>query len=126
MESSAEEGFWRWITGEVDAGAMGTKARRSGVDRRDKRRAGEEKDQMAASGSVLRGAAGSGAWMGGRRVLAERKREREREGALGAVACRWCGSGPAAARVGGALPRDSGERRGRRDAVDVTDRWAGT
>jgi hypothetical protein len=60
MESSVEEGFWRWITGEVDAGAMGTKAWRSGMDRRDKRRAGEEKDQMAASGSVLRERRGGG------------------------------------------------------------------
>jgi hypothetical protein len=47
----------------------------------------------------FKGAAGRGAWMGGRRVEVERKREREREGALGAVACRRRGSGPAAARV---------------------------
>jgi hypothetical protein len=54
----------------------------------------------------------------------------EREGALGAA---WstaalfhqCGSRPAAARAGGALPRDSGERRGRRNMVDVADRCAG-
>jgi hypothetical protein len=63
---------------------------------------------------------------GGCRVEAEQKREREREGALGAVwsstaACRRRGSGPATARAG----RDSGGRQGRRDAVDVADRWAG-
>jgi hypothetical protein len=28
-------------------------------------------------------------------------------------------------QVGGALPHNSGERRGRRDSVDVADRWAG-
>jgi hypothetical protein len=114
-ESSVEEGF-RWRkTGEVDAWAMGMKARPSGVDGRGKWRAGEEKDRPAAGGSILRGAAGMGARRGGRRVEAERKREREREGALGAAwssaaACRRCGSGPAAARAGIALPRDSGGR----------------
>jgi hypothetical protein len=39
---------------------------------------------------------------------------------------RRCGNGPAAAHAGGALPRDSGEQRGRHDAVDVADRWVGT
>jgi hypothetical protein len=29
------------------------------------------------------------------------------------------------ARAGGALPHDSGERKGRRDTVNVADRWAG-
>jgi hypothetical protein len=65
-------------------------------------------------------------------VEAEREREREREElALGAVwssAAVWhqCGSGPAAARTGGALPRDSGGRRRRRDVDGVADWWAGT
>jgi hypothetical protein len=45
----------------------------------------------------------------------EAERERERERGVGLV-WRRRGSGPAAARAGGALPRDSGERRGRRDA----------
>jgi hypothetical protein len=57
-------------------------------------------------------------------------REREREGALGTAwssvtACHQRGSGPAAARAGGALSRDSGGRRGRCDTFDVADRWAG-
>jgi hypothetical protein len=34
--------------------------------------------------------------------------------------------GPWARRGVGAVPRDTGGRRGQRDAVDVTDRWAGT
>jgi hypothetical protein len=82
-ESSTEEGFRQRKTGEVDAWAMGTKARSSGVDGRDKWRAGEEKDRPAAGGSILRGAAGMGARRGGRRVEAERKRERERGGGPG-------------------------------------------
>jgi hypothetical protein len=61
-------------------------------------------------------------------VEAERKREREREGALGVAwssvaACNRHFSGPAAVCAGGSLPRDSGGRRGRRDAGDVADRW---
>jgi hypothetical protein len=41
-ESGAEEGL-RWRkTGEVDAWAMGMSMRRSGVDGRDERRAGEK------------------------------------------------------------------------------------
>jgi hypothetical protein len=39
--------------------------------------------------------------------------------------CRRHGSGPKMARAGGALPRDSVGRRGRRDAMDGADRWAG-
>jgi hypothetical protein len=63
-------------------------------------------------------------------VEVEREREREREGALGVAwsneaACHRRDSGPIAARVGGALPRDSGGRRGRCDAVVAADRWAG-
>jgi hypothetical protein len=51
-------------------------------------------------------------------------------GGLGAawsrtVAWRRRSSDPAMARAGGALPHDSGERRGRHDAVDVADRWVG-
>jgi hypothetical protein len=42
-----------------------------------------------------------------------------------AVAWRRRSSDPATTRAGGALPHDSGERRSRRDAVDVADRWAG-
>jgi hypothetical protein len=87
------------------AGRWGKRVRRSGVDGRDKRRVGGRK--RSAGGSVLRGAVGRGAqgWMprGGR--------VEEREGALGvgAVAAR-----PRCTRC--ALPRDSGGRRGRRDA----------
>jgi hypothetical protein len=57
--------------------------------------------------------------MGGRRVEVERKRER-------GPWARWLVVGAAAAQPRRALPRDSGERWGRRDAVDVADRWAGT
>jgi hypothetical protein len=81
----------------------------------------------AGGGSVLTESGGEGGPEGGRRVETERKREREREGALGAAwssaaACRRRGSGSAAVRAGGALPRDSGGWRGRRDAVDAADR----
>jgi hypothetical protein len=75
--------------------------------------------------SVLRGAAGRGGpeeWAphgGG-------PGERERGGAWARHGAVWhrCGSGPAVARAGGALPRDSVERRGRRDVDGVADRWA--
>jgi hypothetical protein len=40
MESGVEEGLQWQKTGEEDAWAMGMKARRSGVDGRDKWRAG--------------------------------------------------------------------------------------
>jgi hypothetical protein len=51
----------------------------------------------------------------------EREREREREGGpsmawSSAAAWHQRGSGPAAVRTGDTLPRDSGERWGRRDA----------
>jgi hypothetical protein len=55
-----DEGLRWWKTWEVDAWVMGTKARRSSVEGRDKRRTGEEKDRPAAGGSVLRGAVGRG------------------------------------------------------------------
>jgi hypothetical protein len=42
------------------------------------------------------------------------------------VAWQRRGSGPATARAGGALPSDSGGRRGRRDVEAMADRWAGT
>jgi hypothetical protein len=89
------------------------------------------KIRPAGGGSVLTLSGGEGAWRGGCRVEAERKRERESEGALGAAwssaaVCHRRGSGPAVARVGGAFPRDGGGRQGRRDAIDVADRWAGT
>jgi hypothetical protein len=66
-----------------------------------------------------------------RRVEAERERKRKRGGALGVAwtsAMAWCrrGSGPTTTRAGDALPRDNGGWRGRRDADDVADRWAGT
>jgi hypothetical protein len=62
-------------------------------------------------------------------VEAERKRERERGGGPGmawssVVVCHRHGSGPAVVRAGGALLRDSGGWRDRRDAGDVADRWA--
>jgi hypothetical protein len=116
----------RWRkTSEVDGWVMGTKAWRSGMDGRDKWHAGEEKVWPVASGSVLRGAAGRGGpkgWTprGGR----AEEREGER-GALGTAVCHRRDSGPATARAGGAVPRDSGGRRGRRGAVDAVNRWAG-
>jgi hypothetical protein len=62
-------------------------------------------------------------------VEAERKREGERGGPSAAwssaAACRRRGSGTAAARAGGALTHDNGGWRGRCDAGDVADRWAG-
>jgi hypothetical protein len=81
---------------------MGTSVQRSGVDGGDERRAGEK----------------NSARRGGRRVEAEWKREREREGALGAVwssavVCDRRGSGLAAERAGGALLCDSAGRPGR-------------
>jgi hypothetical protein len=72
-ESNVEEGFRRQKTGEVDAWEMGTKARRSSMDGRDKRRTGEEKDRPATGGSVLRGGGPEG-W-----TLCEGRAE-EREG----------------------------------------------
>jgi hypothetical protein len=94
-ESGVGEGLRWWKTSEEDAWAMGTNARRSGVDGRDERRAGEKFSRPAGGGSVLTGSGGEAARRGGRRVEAERERERGR------------GRGPW---------RDSGERRGRRDA----------
>jgi hypothetical protein len=71
-----------------------------------------KKFRPAGGGSILTGSGGRGR-RGGRRVEAER----EREGGLAwrGAAWHWHGNGPAAARVGGVLPRDRGERRGRRD-----------
>jgi hypothetical protein len=71
--------------------------------------------RSAGDGSVLTesdGEGGPGGWMlhGGR--------AEEREGERGAL-------GAAVACAGGALPRDSGGQRGRRDAVDAADRLAG-
>jgi hypothetical protein len=83
---------------------------------------GEKNLRLAGDGSVLTGSGGEGARRGGHHVEAERKREREREGPWarrGAARRRVVG----AARAGGALPRDSGGRWGRRDTVDVADRW---
>jgi hypothetical protein len=126
-----EEGLRWWKTGEEDSWAMGMKVRRSGVDGQDKWRVGWEKS--SAGGRWLRfngkrPGGGPRGWTprGGR----AEEREREGVGGLGAtwssaVACRRCGSGPAAVRTGGALPRDSGGWRGRRDAFDAADRWAG-
>jgi hypothetical protein len=59
----------------------------------------------------FKGSDGEGPRRGGHRVEAERER-----GGPGAVAWRRCHSGPTVALAGGALPRDSLERRGRRDA----------
>jgi hypothetical protein len=47
-KSNVEEGFRRWKPGEVDAWAMGMKARHSSVDGRDKRLVEEEKDRPVA------------------------------------------------------------------------------
>jgi hypothetical protein len=73
----------------------------------------------AGGGFVLTGSCGEGR-RGGRRVEADRERERVRGGpwARRGVAAAWYrrGSDLAAARAGVALPRDSGGRRGRRDA----------
>jgi hypothetical protein len=84
------------------------------------------KDRPAAGGSALRGAArrGPGGWTlrGGR---AEERGGGPGRGAGSATACRRRSSGSATAYAGGALSRDSGGRRGQRDAVDVADRWAG-
>jgi hypothetical protein len=57
MESDTEEGLRQWIADEVDAWVVGKRVRHSGVDGRDKRRAGEKK---SAGGSVLRAAWDSG------------------------------------------------------------------
>jgi hypothetical protein len=59
----------------VDTWVMGTKVRRSGMDGRDKRRVGEEKDRPVARFEGEQG--GGGTRRGGRRVEVERKRERE-------------------------------------------------
>jgi hypothetical protein len=88
----------------VHAGAMGTHVRRSGVDGREKWRAREKR---SAGGQWLdfKRSGGEGGLEGGRRMEAERKRKREGER-----------GGPG---------RGSGGRRGRCDAVDVANRWAG-
>jgi hypothetical protein len=74
------------------------------------------KNRSASGNSVLKGSGGEGA---GRVGAAWRwsGRERGRGGAWARCrTSRWRGSGPTAVRAGGVLPRDSGGRRGRRDA----------
>jgi hypothetical protein len=77
-------------------------AQRSGVDRRDERRAGE-KNSAGGRQLCFKGEQWGGGWMGGCRVEAERERERGREvgatvedGGVGAtrdgVADRWAGN----------------------------------
>jgi hypothetical protein len=118
-ESGAEEGLqWRQ-TGEVDAWAMGEVCAVLGRGRTRRMAREGEKDRPAAGGYVLRGAAGRGGserWA----PLGGGVGEREGGGVVWSSAAAWhrcgSGSGPAAACAGGVLPRDSGERQGRRDA----------
>jgi hypothetical protein len=102
--------------------------RRSGMDGQDQRRAGGRKFLADGRRLCFKGSGGEGAWRGGRSVEAERERERERGGpwAQHGAGRQRCGSGPSVTRASDALPRDNGGRRGRRDADDVADKWAGT
>jgi hypothetical protein len=123
-ESAVGEGL-RWLkTGEEDAWAMGMNARRSTWMDETNGARGEKK--ILVSGRQLRfngkrrGAGGGGVDTTWRR--SGREREGEREGGGPGVAWssaaiwRRCGSGLDAAHAFGTLPRDNGERRGRRDA----------
>jgi hypothetical protein len=72
-------------------------------------------------GSILKGSGGEGGpkgWAPRGGGVGERERERGGPSMVWSSTTVWhrCGSGPTASRAGGALPRDSGERRGRRDA----------
>jgi hypothetical protein len=120
-ESGAEEGLRWWQTGEVDAWAMGEVCAVLSHGQTRRTACGGENDRSVVGGCVLRGAAGRGELRAMGAAWRRSGRERGRGGGTGVAwsstaARRRRGSGLAAARAGEALPHDSGERRGRRDA----------
>jgi hypothetical protein len=88
---------------------------------------GERNFWPTGGGSVLTESGGVGGPGGVDAAWRRSGRERGGPGTVWSSAAAWRqhGSGPTTASAGGALSRDSGERRGRRDTVDVADRWAG-
>jgi hypothetical protein len=103
MESDAEEDLWQRKDGEADAGSVGKRVWRSGMDGRDKRRAGEKN---SAGRRRLR--FNGNRWGGGARR----------------VDTTWRQSGRARRRERGPWARRGAARQRGRDAVDVADRWA--
>jgi hypothetical protein len=84
MESSAEEDLWQQKDGEANAGSVGKRVWRSGMDGRDKRRVGE-KNSAGRRRLRFNGNRWGGGPEGGHRVETEQKSEKEGEGALGAA-----------------------------------------
>jgi hypothetical protein len=112
-ESGTEEGLQRWKTSEADAWMVGEACAALGRGRARQMARGEEKDRSAAGGSVLRVAAGRGEGPKGWTPRGGGAGERERGGPKRNVEQH---GGVASERPGrGALPCDSGERRGQRD-----------